>query len=304
MARKVRFEKSATRARVAQVGAGAVGAATGKALGILDFDVVFVDIDPAVLAQLRAAGLEAVTPEELDGSDVDVYLVSVPTYTADDPRDGTGFLQIAARQIGEQIRRAPGFPVVAIRSTVLPGTTEKTVIPILEESSGRRLGSDFGVCVNPEYLRERSALRDFLDPPAVVIGESDARAGATLERLYDWAACPVHRVSLDEAEMQKVVHNVFNAAKISFFNEAREICASSGVDPKTVFRLVCESAEAMRVPAYGTLDLGPFGGSCLPKDTLAYLSHSERRGVPAPLVRAVLRVNEDLKGGGAEEGAP
>ena len=288
------MERSGTKEiRIAQIGAGVVGSASGKGLAAQCFPTVFVDIDESVRRRLRAEGHEATSAEELDVSRVDVFLVAVPTYTDADPAGGLRLLEPAIRQVGRYLRRASKYPVVVIRSTVLPGTTEELVIPALEETSGRRVGTDFGVCVNPEFLREKFAPNDFLNPPTVVIGEYDARSGATVERLYDWVSCPIHHVSLREAEMQKVVHNVFNAAKISFFNEVREVCARSGVDHKAVFPLVCESAEAMRVPSYGTLDLGPFGGSCLPKDTRAFLAHSVARGLPATLIRAVLEVNQE-----------
>ncbi len=285
----------AERLRVVLVGAGVVGRASGMVLSTQGCDVVFVDVDASVRKRIRAEGFEASSPEALDASEVDVFLVAVPTYTETDPEDGLRSLETAVRQIGRHLRGISRYAVVAIRSTILPGTTEDLVIPTLETTSGLRVGTDFGVCVNPEFLREESARTDFLDPPTVVIGESDGRAGAAVERLYGWVKCPIHRVSLREAEMQKFVHNVINAAKISLFNELRDVCMRSEVDDKIVFQLVCESAESMRVPSYGTLNLGPFGGSCLPKDTRAFLAHCSAKGLPAKLVRAVLEVNADYE---------
>ena len=175
------------------------------------------------------------------------------------------------------------------------GTTEEVVIPILEEYSGKNAGRDFGICANPEYLRERCAEEDFSNPWIVVIGELDKRSGDLLQEVYHWVDCPIYRIPIKEAEMQKFVHNLFNANKISFFNEMRLVCQQLGLDCEKIFPLVAQSAEAIWNPLYGTRDLGPFGGSCLPKDTIAFLSWAKKRGMEIPLVDAVLKVNEALE---------
>lgn len=280
--------------RIAQVGAGVVGMSCGKSLSYQGFPVVFVDIAESVCTHLREQGYQAFYPDDFDANGIDIFFVSVPTYADDDP-SGLSHLKNVAEQIGQWLGSMANYAVVVIRSTIMPGTTEELVIPILERASGKYVGADFGVCVNPEYLREKQALDDFLNPPTVVIGAYDKKCGAAVERLYDWVKCPIQHVSLREAELQKVVHNVFNAAKISFFNEIREVCALSGVDSDKIFPLVCESAEGMRVPTYGTRDLGPYRGMCLPKDTRAFLAYSENIGLPASLVRAVVEVNEKCK---------
>ena len=170
------------------------------------------------------------------------------------------------------------------------------MIPAIEKHSGKKEGKGFGVCVNPEYLREKCALADFEDPWLVVIGESRKKDGDILQCVYDWVICPVYRVSIDEAEMQKFVHNIFNANKIAFFNEMRSACRKLGLDCGLIYYLVTESAEGMWSPKYGIQDYGPFSGSCLPKDTSAFLQFATKElKVDMKILRAVIQSNEELK---------
>ena len=187
------------------------------------------------------------------------------------------------------------YSLVVIRSTILPGTTEKIIIPTIEKYSSKKAGQDFGVCVNPEYLREKSAVSDFEKPWVVVIGEMNKRDGDMLQDIYYWVDCPIYRVSIREAEMQKFVHNLFNANKISFFNEMRQACRELGISCEKMFQLVTESAEGMWNPAYGTKDLGPFAGACLPKDSKAFQRYAkENLKIEMRMLQAMLDLNEDL----------
>jgi UDP-glucose 6-dehydrogenase len=129
----------------------------------------------------------------------------------------------------------------------------------------------------------------------VGIGELDKKSGDLLEEVYHWVDCPMYRLPLKEAEMQKFVHNLCNATKISFFNEMRLVCRQIGLDCEKIFPLVAQSAESIWNPIYGTRDLGPFGGKCLPKDTAAFLSWAKEQGVQTPLVNAALKVNQTLE---------
>lgn len=186
--------------------------------------------------------------------------------------------------------------MVVIRSTVPPGTTEDILIPILEKYSGKKAGKDFGVCMNPEYLREVSNEEDFKNPWIITIGELDRRSGEMLEKICCHYDCPIAHVSLREAEIQKYAHNLYNACKISFFNEIRMICRAIDVNADKVFELVAKSAEASWNPKYGIRDLGPYGGSCLPKDTVALLSWAkEKLEDSMPLLKAIIKVNEITK---------
>jgi len=276
------------------VGSGLVGQATGKGLVAKGFRVTFIDVRPAIVNQLRQQGYEAFEASEVKKTDAAIFMLSVPTYSLKPGINGLDFVKEAATSIGNWLSRTDKYCLVVVRSTVLPGTIKEVVTPILEEHSGKNAGRDFGICMNPEYLREHCAEEDFLNPWLVLIGELDKRSGDLLQEVYHWVNCPIYRVSLKEAEIQKFVHNLFNAAKISFFNEMRLVCRQMGLDCEKVFPLVAQSAEAIWNHSYGTRDLGPFAGSCLPKDTIAFLSWAKEQGMETPLVDAMLKVNEAL----------
>jgi len=276
------------------VGSGLVGQATGKGLVAKGFRVTFIDVRPAIVNQLRQQGYEAFEASEVKKTDADIFMLSVPTYSLKPGINGLDFVKEAATSIGGWLSKTDKYCLVVVRSTVLPGTIKEIVTPILEEHSGKSAGRDFGICANPEYLRERCAEEDFLNPWLVLIGELDKRSGDLLQEVYHWVDCPVYRLPIKEAEIQKFVHNLFNAAKISFFNEMRLVCRQMGLDCEKVFPLVAQSAEAIWNHSYGTRDLGPFAGSCLPKDTIAFLSWAKEQGMETPLVDAMLKVNEAL----------
>jgi len=268
------------------VGAGVVGGATGLALRNLGHHVRFADIDDGVVERLRAEGLEASHMANLDLADVDLVLVSVQTPTFEDHADLRS-LEAAIADIGEALGRAAAsepdrYRVVVVRSTIPPGTTEDSLIPLLETRSGLRAGEDFGVSMTPEYLRHWNAHADAAAPRAIVIGELDERSGDLVERLVAPLGRPIHRMPIRAAEFHKYVHNLANATKISFFNELREVAASIGVDAGRVFGLVTDTAEGLWNAAYGTLDLGSFEG-CLSKDLRAFLSWAAERGLELPV---------------------
>ena len=296
--------------KITIVGSGVVGEATGTVLLQHEFDIVFTDVNAGVVSRLREKGYRALEIRELDNADTDVYMLSVPTYPLDlcqgqaeadrleqsmSPLEwcdvGIEFTKSASATIGKWLAAADRYQVVVVRSAVLPGTTEDVVIPALEQYSGKRAGMDFGVCVNPEYLRERTAVQDIASPWVNVIGELDERSGDRLQQVYSWSTAPLYRISLKEAEMQKFIHNLCNATKISFFNEMRLICEQIGVDDDKVIPIVAKSAEALWNPEYGTKDYGPFGGKCLPKDTVAFVAWANRGGMEGRIVQAAIEVN-------------
>lgn len=275
------------------IGAGFVGQATGKGFLAKGDQVRFVDIDEAKVARLRQQNLPAFTPQAaaaLEGPDIAMLTVNTPT--RDNAIDLT-WIRTAARDLGVRLRQQHKYQVIVVRSTVVPGTTEQ-LMHVIEEASGKQAGKDFGVCTNPEFLREQTAENDFAHPWLIVIGEGDTRAGDVVARLYADFECPVHRVTIREAEFQKYVHNVFNAIKITFFNEMREIAHATGVDAERIFPLVAKSAEGIWNPMYGLRDLGPFDGSCLPKDTQAFLSWARQHDQRAPLLAAAIAFNNRL----------
>lgn len=285
--------------KLAVIGSGVVGQATGKGLIAKGHEVIFCDINPEVLAQLESQGYKVCLPNLLEQeSGIGAFFVSVSTPTVDDKIE-LDFLRSAVANLGGgAVKKRSNYHIIVIRCTVPPNTVEGSLIPLLEKYSGKKAGKDFGVCMNPEYLRENNNEEDFNNPWIIVIGELDVESGKILEDIYTPVPrnCPIIRISIKEAEIQKYIHNLFNASKISFFNEMRMICDDIGVNADIVFKLVSMSAEASWNPQYGIRDFGPFGGTCLPKDTTAFLTWAkDELKKSMPLLRAVIKVNETIK---------
>ena len=180
--------------------------------------------------------------------------------------------------------------MVVIRSTILPGTMRNVVIPTLEEYSGKTAGIDFGICNNPEFLREGTAVYDFYNPPKTVIGESDAMSGGILAEIYKKFDAPLIRTSLETAEMVKYVDNVWHALKTGFANEIGNICKAAGIDSHKVMDIFCQDNKLNISSAY----LKPgfaFGGSCLPKDLRALTYQAKSFDLSSPILNAVLPSN-------------
>lgn len=284
------------------IGAGVVGQAAARGLRAKGHAVVFVDVNAERVSSLRAQGFTAFAPDDpqLAASPCDVSMLTVSTPTVD------GHIRLeclasASRDLGRRLAGSNGYHLVVLRSTVPPGTTESLVIPAVEAESRKNAGTDFGVCMNPEYLREGTAVEDFSKPWIIVIGQYDQRSGDRLEEVYGAVDCPKYRLSLREAETQKYVHNLFNAVKITYFNEMRGLCREIHIDADRIFPLVAKSAEGMWNPQYGIRDLGPFEGSCLPKDTDAFLSWAKDRNLDVRLLETAVRVNDSLRGRSAAE---
>jgi UDPglucose 6-dehydrogenase len=283
-------------AKIAIVGSGVVGTATGSGFASKGHQVTFCDADHSRMALLRAEGLRVVDVDGLGTEFFDAYLISVPTPTVGGRID-ISFVRAASRAVGGAIADHPARPLVVVRSTVLPGTTDGLVIPEIERSSGRMAGRGFSVCMNPEFLRAVSAADDFLRPRVIVIGELDGVSGEALARIYaPWKDVPVRRMSIVSAEATKYAANNFNAAKISFFNEMDRLLSSLGADTSAAFTAASLGAEGLWNPTYGTSPGRPFGGVCLPKDLAAIIGLAEVLGREdeVPLLRAVAQVNESL----------
>ena len=187
-------------------------------------------------------------------------------------------------------------------STVPPGTCNGVVKPILEETSGLRMGDGFSLASNPEFLRAACALEDFLHPRMTVVG---SRSKATLERLSElYQPFGGELQTFDDpatAELVKVSHNLFNATKISFWNEIWLLSQQLGLDGAAVAETVSRSAEASWNPAYGIRGGAPFGGACLPKDTRGFIAFAQEAGVAVPLASGVETVNEQLRSENMQE---
>lgn len=193
--------------------------------------------------------------------------------------------------IGAELKYKNNYHIVVVRSTMLPGSMRAVIIPILEEFSGKDAGPDFGVCINPEFLREGSAVYDFRNPPKTVIGELDSRCGDIMTALYSNIHAPLIRTSLEVAEMVKYSDNAWHALKITFANEIGVLCKSLGIDSHKVMDIFCQDTKLNLSPYY----LKPgfaFGGSCLPKDLRALLYKARSRDLDLPMLSNILRSND------------
>lgn len=278
------------------IGPGVVGQAQGKVFVKHGFTTAFLGGNDAKTSRLIQDGYAAYSRTDLfNGSyDFDISMLTVPTPTINGKVD-LGPLESASIDLGKRLALSPKkYHLVVVKSTVPPGTTEKLVIPAVTQYSKLTVGPDFGVCMNPEYLREETALEDAHKPWLILIGEYDTKSGDLLASVYQGFDCPVVRSTLMEAEMQKYIHNLFNAAKVTFFNEIRQIGKQIGIDTDKLFQATAYSAEGMWNPQYGIRDLGPFQGSCLPKDTLAFLAWTQQNGFEAQLIATVVKVNDAL----------
>src|SRR3990167_6752637 len=180
------------------------------------------------------------------------------------------------------------------KSTVSPGTTEGLILENLENNSGKKVGTDFGLAMAPEYLREETAFEDAIKPWLIVIGQYDKRSGDLVEKSFKAFKTEIYRCKIIEAEMQKYVHNLFNAVKITFFNEMRAIARAVGADASHIFEMTALSCEGMWHAAYGTRDFGPYSGSCLPKDTQAFYVWAKKHGFKVDLLKQTIDVNNYL----------
>lgn len=286
---------SRSRRRLVIVGAGVVGTATGLGFAEVGHDVAFCDTSAQRRALLRRRGLRVLAPSQLAAEHFDAYLISVPSPTVDGQVDLSCVLA-AAETVGRALAgpRAGRRPLVVVRSTVPPGTTEGPVREALERTSGKRSGTGFGLCMNPEFLREATADDDFLHPRVIVIGALDGPSERALRRIYQpWPEVPVVSLTLRAAELTKYVSNLFNAAKISFFNELEEVALALGADARAIFSAVAQGAEGMWNPVYGTRGLAPYGGACLPKDTEGFLGFAATEGFAEamPMLQATIETN-------------
>lgn len=309
--------------RVAIVGTGYVGLVSGACLAEQGHEVTCVDVDPAKVEAIsagRAPFHEPGLPELLArhagrrlrasadltaavrASEITLLAVGTPF------RDGAidlSAVETAARAIGEALRGGSDWHTVVVRSTVIPGTTDRRVLPLLELHSGRRSGETLGVAMNPEFLTEGTAVSDFQHPDRIVIGGMDERSRNEVERLYaGFEGVPRVRTNTRTAEMIKYASNALLAAAISFTNEVANLGAALGdIDVSEVMRGVHLSrylTAQQDAPAGWTAPLASFyeagcgyGGSCLPKDVRALAAQGRAAGVPMRVLEAVDAVNRD-----------
>jgi GDP-mannose 6-dehydrogenase len=296
--------------RVSVFGLGYVGSVSAASFAADGHDVIGVDVNPTKVESLNAGrspivepGLDdlirsgrsnqrlratADTAEAVHASDLSLLCVGTPSR-----RNGSldlTYLERVSEQIGEALRDKPSYHVVVVRSTVLPGTTHEVVIPALERQSGKEYGREFGVSVNPEFLREGTALADFRKPPLTLVGHNYAADASGTTALYEKVEAPLITTSIRVAEMMKYTSNTWHALKVCFANEVGNLCKRLDVDSHEVMSIFCQDDKLNLSPYY----LKPgfaFGGSCLPKDVRALQYRAKEMDVEMPVIESILGSN-------------
>lgn len=239
---------------------------------------------------VESGKLRATTDSNQAINESDVSLVCVGTPSRSNGALDLSHVEKVCDEIGRSLREKKTHHTIVIRSTMLPGTIERVVAPTLEKASGKKVGDELTVCINPEFLREGSSIKDFYSPPFTLIGADDEAKGKLVGGLYSEIKAPLLITSVKTAEMVKYVCNCFHALKVSFANEIGNICKAAGVDSHEVMDIFCEDTKLNLSPYY----LKPgfaFGGSCLPKDLRAITYQARMLEVEAPLLSSILPSN-------------
>lgn len=256
-------------------------------------------IGEIITSAVRSGSLRATEDVGEAIRETDLSFVCVGTPSQNNGNLDLHFVRRVCEQIGRALGQKAERHVVVIRSTILPGTMHTLVIPTLEEFSGKKAGVDFGVCHNPEFLREGSAVEDFYHPPKTVIGELDAASGNMLVKLYEKIEAPLIRTDLATAEMVKYVDNSWHALKIGFANEVGNLCKSLDIDAHAVMSIFCQDRKLNISPAY-LLPGFAFGGSCLPKDLRALAYKAKMHDLQLPILTSILPSNDIQVGRGLQ----
>ena len=244
-----------------------------------------------LIGRAREAGrLRATSSPEEAVSASTISFICVGTPSQDNGNLTLTFVQRVCEHIGRAIAKKTEWHLVVVRSTVLPGTMRSVVVPTLEQSSGKKAGRDFGVCHNPEFLREGSAVWDFFNPPKTVIGSEDPSGCDTLASIYENIDAPLFRTNFETSEMVKYVDNIWHGLKVCFGNEIGNLSKSLSIDSHEVMDIFCRDTKLNISPSY----LKPgfaFGGSCLPKDIRALCYTAKSRDVELPIINSILPSN-------------
>ena len=291
-------------------GLGYVGSVTAACFAHMGHRVMGVDVNPLKVEMLesgrspiveaqmnemvaetnRACRLHATADAASAVCNSEISFVCVGTPSLANGRLDLSHIERVTREIGAALRGKRTHHWVVVRSTLLPGTTESVVVPLLEECSGRRAGADFSVCYNPEFMREGSAVSDFLHPAHTILGSKDPACLVPLRQLYQETSAPLFETSIPVAEMVKYVSNSFHALKVSFANEIGTLCKQMGVDTQAVTNIFASDTRLNISPAYLTPGFA-FGGSCLPKDLRALAYKAKQLDLGLPLLSSILPSN-------------
>jgi GDP-mannose 6-dehydrogenase len=253
--------------------------------------IVEKDIGDMIADSVTQGRLSATTSvrDAVQGSELSLICVGTPSQL--NGNLDLSYVRHVCEEIGTALRVKEAFHVVVARSTMLPGSMRNVVIPTLEQTSGKRAGSDFGVCNNPEFLREGTAVHDYRHPPKTVIGETDVAAGDRLMQLYANMDAPVIRTSVEVAEMVKYADNSWHAVKVAFANEIGNIAKALDIDGREVMDIFCQDTK-LNLSAYYMKPGFAFGGSCLPKDVRALSYKARSLDLDLPVLNAILPSNQ------------
>ena len=296
--------------RVSVFGLGYVGSVSAASFAADGHDVIGVDVnrdkvqainegrspivEPGLDVLLKRGAderrLSATTNTHEAVHTTDLSLICVGTPSRKNGSLDLTYLQRVCEQIGEAIRTKDTYHVVVVRSTVLPGTTHEVVIPALEQHSGKKYGEGFGVAVNPEFLREGTAINDFRQPPLTLVGHNHAADAAPTKALYSAIDAPLVSTSIRVAEMMKYTSNAWHAVKVVFANEIGNVCKRLGVDSHEVMDIFCRD-EKLNLSSYYLKPGFAFGGSCLPKDVRALQYRAREADLELPMIGSVLGSN-------------
>jgi GDP-mannose 6-dehydrogenase len=297
--------------KVSVFGLGYVGSVSAASFAADGHTVVGVDVNPDKVASLNEGrspivekgldeliktatangSLRATTSADEAVLSTDLSLLCVGTPSRKNGSLDLSYLARVCEQIGTALKSKPGYHVVVVRSTVLPGTTHEVVIPTLENASGKKYGTGFGVTVNPEFLREGTAIHDFRHPPLTLVGHNYASDAAPTEALYANVQAPLVNASIRTAEMMKYASNTWHALKVCFANEIGNLCKRLQIDSHEVMDIFCRD-EKLNLSSYYMKPGFAFGGSCLPKDVRALQYRAKEVDLDLPVIQSILGSNQ------------
>ncbi len=297
--------------KISIIGTGYVGTVSAACFAELGHEVICVDVDRSKIDKINAgippiyeeglpellkkhAGKRLSATSDYDSAvmNSDVSFICVGTPSDSDGNIDLSIIKAASTSLGDSLRAKKGYHVIVVKSTVVPETTEKVVLPIVEKRSGKRTG-DFGIVMNPEFLREGKAVHDFMHPDKIVVGSLDKSSGDIVASLYNGLDCEITRTNPRTAEMIKYANNAFLATKISFANEVGNICKELNIDTYEVMSAI---GKDFRIGRYFLNAGAGFGGSCFPKDVKALIGKTKEIGYEPVLLKSVITVNEKQPG--------
>ena len=296
--------------RISIFGLGYVGAVSAACLARDGHKVIGVDPNPTKVDLINSGkspiietGLEALIESGVAGNTLeattdaasaiahsDLSFVCVGTPSAANGSLDLRYVRAVCEDIGAALQDKPDYHTVVIRSTILPGTMRELVIPTLEKTSGKQAGTEFGICNNPEFLREGTAISDYDQPPKTVIGAINERSAADLSALYEHLPAPLIVTRIETAELAKYVDNVWHALKVGFANEIGAICKPLGIDSHEVMEIFCQDTK-LNISSYYLKPGFAFGGSCLPKDVRALSYEAGQLDLQLPIIGSIMESN-------------